>query len=800
MRGKPRNVPTNFLSYAAFFVLSGGVAYFLLFFIHSRKFTILDHRFRPDPFLLGAVWIGTFLALSALGRIASRRAWNRDLPLDLGRKFMPKLAVFFPLAFFLLTPLLAAGPYLTREDLRSRLLILAGLVALAVFFLGLAGKTEHQPEWRGLLRRLEDRIARLPRRKKILVLFLIAFLAYNAVTLVLVAEGITFSGDEPYYLMTAHSLYADGDINLANNYRQQDYFQFYEKEKNPRMKLGVYGRQGKNPDTIFPINLPGISVLMLPFYALSRLAGGAVRIFLIKSSLAVWAALLGVQIYLLAKQTWNRERLSLTLWALYSFTAPVLFFAVHLYPELPIAFLSVFIYRKVTSRDRLSGGHLILFGVLLALFPWFGLKYNFLFWPLLAIGSYFLLRQHRARRRIVLFLLPALAGQVLFAFFTHALYGTYSPFSIYEGVMTAEQSSALKEAVLDYPLRWRIESFLNYFLDQRDGLLLYSPLYFFMFLGLVEAFRRAGREALCFLLLALPFLANYAFFTHRQGHSPQGRILAPLSWMAVMLVGHFLAANRKRLFLFGFRLAALASLTLAVLLVLHPSFLYQPTTHEVTSRPGDLFVFLGNMHVFPPAFLPSFLKADNSRHLPNIIWPALVAVFVLLYLLLRPHANLPRLFRPAAAMLLLSAGFYLWVLYPRPGPYPVRSVPYTSRESLGYFLFPMGKGVVIKPGGEMYLHLEKTYDILFTSRRPLEGLKLVFGSENGEHECRIRFFELPVFEGRTSYEEREVTIPSPPFSSFKKFSLYSVRLEIKKLSGENMLLDPFFLEVVPRFR
>jgi len=448
----------------------------------------------------------------------------------------------------------------------------------------------------------------------------------------------------------------------------------------------------------------------------------------------------------------------------------------------------------------LSAGHLVLFGLLLALFPWFGLKYNFFFWPLLLIASYFLLRQHGKRLGILFFLLPALTGQVLFAFFTHALYGTYSPFSIYEGIMTADQARALKDAVLDYPLRWRIESLLNYFLDQRDGLLLYAPLYFFMFLGLVEAFRRAGREAACFLFLALPFLASYAFFTHRQGHSPQGRVLAPLSWMAVMLVGHFLANNRKRAFLFGFRLAALASFVLAALLILHPSFLYQPTTHEHTSRPGELFVFLGNMHIFPPEFLPSFIKADNSRYAPNYAWLALILVFVGLYIVLPSHKDLPRLFRPAVTMFLLGAGFFLWVLYPRPGPHPVRTVPYTSRESLGFFLFPLGKGVVQKPGGEMYLHLEKTYDILFASRRPLENLKLVFGSEQGEHEVRVRFFESPVFEGRTSFGKREVAIPSPAFATFRNRSVYSVRLELKKLSGENMLLDPFFFQVVPRFR
>jgi hypothetical protein len=69
---------------------------------------------------------------------------------------------------------------------------------------------------------------------------------------------MTFSGDEPNYLMTTHSLYKDGDINLANNYARKDYFHFYSRKDNPRLKLGIYARYGKKgQDYIFPINLPG---------------------------------------------------------------------------------------------------------------------------------------------------------------------------------------------------------------------------------------------------------------------------------------------------------------------------------------------------------------------------------------------------------------------------------------------------------------------------------------------------------------------------------------------------------------
>jgi hypothetical protein len=797
----------NSLTYAALLVLAAGPAIYSLLLAQSFRFTVLDHRFRPNPILLVLAWAAA-LAIMALLLKTLNRAWDREDVLDLGQRHMPNLAVFLPLVFFLGAPFLTRF-YLTRQDLQTRLFYLAGLVLAATVFLRLAQKSDRQPDYKTPLKKLEDHVSRQPRRKKIVILFLAAFLFYNLCALVLVLEGVTFSGDEPYYLMTSHSLLEDGDINLANNYAHQDYFHFYEKEKNPRLRLGIYGRYGRaGKDTIYPINLPGISILMLPFYWLSQFFHGRMLTFILKGSLAVWAALLGVQIYLLAKQLWNRERVAIGLWFIYAASAPVLFYAVHLYPELPIAFFSVFIYRKVTSSDKLGAWHLLLFGFLLALFPWFGLKYNFIFWPLLLVALYELLVHHRARTRIIFLLLPALAGQVLFALFTHALYGTYSPFSIYEGVMTPEQSKALSDSIMAYPWRWRIDSLLDYFFDQRDGLLLYAPFYAFSFFGLVEVIRRAKREALTLLFISLPFLANYAFFTHRQGYSPQGRILAPLSWVGIILVGFFLAHNRSRYFHFAFRLAVLASIILAVILVLHPSFLYQPTTHEYTERPGDLFVFLGSLHIFLPPLLPSFIKIDNRGYLPNAVWLGLLLVFVLAYLLAfvvayllaRPRAELPRLFRPAITMALLAGFSFLWVLFPRPASYPVKTVAADSAQARAYFLFPMGRGVVMKPGGQMYLHYAKSYDVLFVSKHELSGLKLAFGSETGEYQVSLRFFDLPVFEGRTSHSRRELEYAPPAFYPYKGNFLYAFRVDLRHLSPENMLREPFFFEVVPSVR
>ncbi len=97
--------------------------------------------------------------------------------------------------------------------------------------------------------------------------------------------------------------------------------------------------------------------------------------------------LLGLQIYLLARQLWRKEGLALGLWAIYSFSTPVLFYAVHLYPEIPIALFSVYIYRLARSDRALPALLLAFMGLLLGSFFWFGLKYNLIFWPLLAVAA-----------------------------------------------------------------------------------------------------------------------------------------------------------------------------------------------------------------------------------------------------------------------------------------------------------------------------------------------------------------------------------------------------------------------------
>ncbi|MDH4198213.1 MAG: hypothetical protein OEW05_12430, partial [Candidatus Aminicenantes bacterium] len=600
-------------------VLALGASIYVNILSQAKRFTVLDHAFRPEGLAAIVLPSASFLLLAAIW-IGLARSESRLLRLDLGTTLRDGFLTLTPLAF-LYVALFAPGRYFSREDLMARLTTLGLMVFAAFVFLKL--RQYHRAvggRWPGLERALV-RWEGWSRRKKVTALFLAAFLVYNLAVFVLVAQGITFSGDEPNYLITADSLLDDRDINLANNYAEQDYFHFISKKDNPNLRLGVYGRYGKKGhDYIYPINLPGISVLTLPFYALGRLAEGRLLTFLIKGSLAVWGTLFGVQVYLFALDRWRKERLALSLWAFVSFTAPVLFYSTHLYPEIVIAFLALLVYRKATADAPLRTGHYLGLGFLVSTFFWFGLKYNFIFWPLLAVATYHVLKRHRAGWRVAAFLAFPLLSNVLFYVFTNSLYGTVSPLSIYEGVMTPDQAAAYKQMVFGIPLHDRLTAFFDYFLDQRDGLWLYAPLYIFALFGYVEMFRRAKSEFFGLLLIGAPFVLNYAFFTHRQGFSPQGRVLMSLVWTGAIAVGYFLAHTEKRTFRTAFWVAAAAGVVIAVILLTHPTFLYQPTTHEYTERPGDLWVWLSNVNVFLPSVLPSFIKVDNTRYAPDYVW------------------------------------------------------------------------------------------------------------------------------------------------------------------------------------
>jgi len=782
---------------SSLFILSIGLSFFLTIYSRASSYTILSHSFNPSllPLIFFILIIFAFLVLTwqFIARFESK-FFNIGLSAILWEDFI----AYLPFGISLFSPFLLKY-FLISEDLKIRLNLLAAAMVIGFIYLKLVQINRHL-KGKTLLEKWLTYFSGLSLKKKLLILFILAFIVYNLCTTILVSKGIAYSGDEPYYLLTSHSLYQDKDINVANNYDKKDYFHFFPREFFPNLRLGAYARFGrKGTEYVYPINQPGLSVLILPYYWLSQFFQGRTLIFILKGSLSIWAVLLGLQFYLLSRELWKNEKISLMLWFFYSFSAPILFYSIHLYPEVLIALFSVYIFRKIRSEKKLSLFHYFFLGFLLSLFPWFGLKYNMIFWPFLLVSVYFFFKNQKAKLKILGFFLFPLLSQVLFYFYIYELYGTFNPIAVYQGAITPEQVRAFKDMVLKIPIMRRIDTLLDYFLDQRDGLFLYSPIYFFAFLGIVEVFRRAKRDFFILLFIAVPYLVNYAFFTHRQGYCPQGRVLTNISWIGAVFIGYFIVYNRKRFYSSLFWFLSLLGLIIAVILLQNPSFLYQPTTHEFTFRGGEFFIYLSNLYFYLPSLLPSFIKVNNLGYIPNYVWLGLILLFIAGYFLKKNHAQTIKF---SFHILLASVSlvlFFLWfVLYPRPVLlFPVKAA-YTSGERVAFY--DLGRHIKMKEPGKFYVTKDNlSHNLHFTSWRKIEKMKIEFGSLKGDYQVELVFFDKVLFEGATSREIRTLVYPSPPRFRFKNTNLYRLSVNLKKTSDISTAENPYFLSIQPEY-
>ena len=332
---------------------SAGLAVFTSIAVQSRSFTILKHGFKlsGQP-LLGflGLWAFFFFALF-LGARWLARFESRSLSVDFEGRLKDGALDCLPFLFLLLAPTLLAN-YMTRDDFQKRLAILGLSVVLASAYLGLSGLWPRLKERSRFQERWRVRLRTLSLRKKLVLLFFAAFLVYNLCTFALVSQGVTFSGDEPYYLLTSTAS-STTETSTWPTITPTRTISIFTPGRHPDLNLGIFARTGKKgPGNVYPINLPGISVLMLPWYGLSQLLKGKWLTFVLKGSLSVWAALLGLQIFLLVRELSGGKNWPSGSGSFFRSARPSCFTPIHLYPEIPIALFSVYIFRKVTSAQR----------------------------------------------------------------------------------------------------------------------------------------------------------------------------------------------------------------------------------------------------------------------------------------------------------------------------------------------------------------------------------------------------------------------------------------------------------------
>jgi len=408
--------------------------------------------------------------------------------------------------------LLWTVPFLPKlADLAPTLLVLAGpmrWVVAAAAFGGAAGEL-----WQS--EGFELRVNRINRR----ALFAVAFSVYAAMG-IRFAQQVGFNGDEPHYLVIAHSLLADRDLDIANNHEQRDYRSFFSSTLGPDfLKRGTHGE-------IYSIHAPGLPAMLVPAYALGGGTGAVIFV-------ALLAALASVAIVDLASRLVSPAA-ALVTWAAVSFSVPFVPHAWLIYPEIVAALIVARAVFRLWEPPE-SSGKAAINGFMLAILPWLHTKFIVL---TAALAMFEALRLWPKIKHIVALGVPIAASVVLWLFSFYWMYGVFDPQAPYGGSIQTVVAANIPRGVL------------GLLFDQKFGLLIYSPLYLLAVPGIVLLLRQREHRlpTVAAITTAVLFLAaTTRFYMWWGGSSAPARFLVPIVPLLAPLVAYGVAGLTNRL-------------------------------------------------------------------------------------------------------------------------------------------------------------------------------------------------------------------------------------------------------------
>ncbi len=349
-------------------------------------------------------------------------------------------------------------------------------------------------------------------------LFLVLVPVYFFSVGIRATRGASITGDEPFYLLTTQSIIEDLDLDLREQYAAGCYESFFDHPD------GLWKQSVPLPDgTLLSPHNPGLSVLVVPGFALGGLAGAQAQLLLIAAAAMALA-------FLLADRLTGRRTISWIATLGVGTSAVAFIHSTEVYPEFPAALALVIALLVVTRRSRPGQLDAVWLAAVLTALCWLGVKYA----PLaLLVSAYFLVRADRKGRTALLLL--GGASTSLFVWFHIATFGGLTPYSVgavYSGQSTVE--------ILDnhVEVRERVYRLWGLFVDRRFGVGRWSPLLLAAIPGLaLLAFGRAQHRLVLGLIGVQVLIATFVAVT-MMGWWFAGRTLVtvlPLLVIAVAL-------------------------------------------------------------------------------------------------------------------------------------------------------------------------------------------------------------------------------------------------------------------------
>lgn len=345
-------------------------------------------------------------------------------------------------------------------------------------------------------------------------MFVILTAAYVASLDIRATRGASVTGDEPFYLMTTQSLLQDWDLDLRQQYERRSFESFFDHPD------GLWQQSlPKEDGTLLSPHNPGLSVLLLPGFALAGLAGAQVQLLTI-------AALTFSLTYVLIVRLTGEALWSWASTLAVGLSATAFIYATEIYPEVPAALTLVVSLHLLQARPE-RWRSLALAASLSAL-VWLGVKYA----PLAALVAWWALWRMDPPARS-LFLAAGLFSAAGFVWFHLRTFGALTPYSV--GVVYAGDTTA---SILQEHLNVaeRSHRLLGLLVDQRFGIGRWAPVLLVAVPALVLLWRRGGLARLVLALVFAQFLiATFVAITMMGWWFPGRTLMTVLPLLALPL-------------------------------------------------------------------------------------------------------------------------------------------------------------------------------------------------------------------------------------------------------------------------
>jgi hypothetical protein len=441
-------------------------------------------------------------------------------------------------------------------------------------------------------------------RAAMLAVALVAFAAAVAGIGARASYGAQVTADEPHYLMTAISLWEDGDLDVRDEFAAQRYRDFHEIDLAPQARPLADGRLVEPHDPLLPL------LLAAPM-ALGGWVAAKLALCLVAAALAALTLWIAVRRFAVPPVP-----ATVTVGVLGA-SAPLAAYGSQVYPEIVAALFTAIGVAALTGRLGRAG--LATVATVAVALPWLSVKYAPVAVALLAVAAWRLWRDGR-RGGVAAVALAGAAGALAFVGLHHLLYDGATPYAagshFVDGQLTVVGSDP------DYLGRGR--RLVGLMVDRGFGIAAWQPAWLLMVpaLACLAARRPRGSAALALPLAAGWFTATFVALT-MQGWWFPGRQVVVVLPLVALAVAWWARGG-------GARLWAVAGLGAAG--VLAQAWVAVEASTGRLAWVVDLQDTANPLHRSWSALLPDYLRVTAATWTLHWLWAAVaLAVAVAAY-------------------------------------------------------------------------------------------------------------------------------------------------------------------------